>query len=204
MRFPVLDASDAEGLGRDHPWCSGGEVRPRCCSQPGPGRLRRSTAPPVVTVATTAAARWARSWPGWRVGQTVGEDEIVTLFAARGPEVRAVAEVADQLRRRGGRRRGHLRGQPEHQLHQRLHVQVQVLRLLQGPALAQPPGHALPARAQRDLRPGARGRGAGRHRGLPPGRHPSQVRRRLLPRGHQGGPGGLGRPSTSTGSPPWR
>ena len=28
----------------------------------------------------------------------MGEDEIVTLFAARGPEVRAVAEVADQLR----------------------------------------------------------------------------------------------------------
>ena len=28
MRFPVLDASDAEGLGRDHPWSSGGEVPP--------------------------------------------------------------------------------------------------------------------------------------------------------------------------------
>ena len=28
----------------------------------------------------------------------MGEDEIVTLFGARGPEVRAVAEVADQLR----------------------------------------------------------------------------------------------------------
>jgi FO synthase len=28
MRFPVLDASDAEGLGRDHPWCSGGEIPP--------------------------------------------------------------------------------------------------------------------------------------------------------------------------------
>ena len=31
-------------------------------------------------------------------GQTVDEDEIVILFGARGPEVRAVAEVADQLR----------------------------------------------------------------------------------------------------------
>ena len=28
MRFPVLDRSDAEGLGRDHPWCSGGEFPP--------------------------------------------------------------------------------------------------------------------------------------------------------------------------------
>ncbi len=33
------------------------------------------------------------------LGQEVGEDEIVTLFSARGPEVAAVAEVADELRR---------------------------------------------------------------------------------------------------------
>ena len=32
-------------------------------------------------------------------GQQPGEDELVALFAARGPEVRAVAEVADELRR---------------------------------------------------------------------------------------------------------
>jgi FO synthase len=31
-------------------------------------------------------------------GDAVGEDEIVTLFGARGPEVRVVAEVADRLR----------------------------------------------------------------------------------------------------------
>jgi FO synthase len=35
---------------------------------------------------------------GVTLGQEVGEDEIVALFGARGPEVRAVAEVADQLR----------------------------------------------------------------------------------------------------------
>ncbi len=34
------------------------------------------------------------------LGQEVGEAEIVTLFSARGPEVRQVAEVADDLRRR--------------------------------------------------------------------------------------------------------
>jgi FO synthase len=32
-------------------------------------------------------------------GQEVGEDELVTLFSARGPEVVAVAEMADELRR---------------------------------------------------------------------------------------------------------
>ncbi|MEC9058882.1 MAG: 5-amino-6-(D-ribitylamino)uracil--L-tyrosine 4-hydroxyphenyl transferase CofH, partial [Actinomycetota bacterium] len=36
---------------------------------------------------------------GVLLGQEVGVDEIVTLFGARGPEVTAVAEVADQLRR---------------------------------------------------------------------------------------------------------
>jgi FO synthase len=37
---------------------------------------------------------------GVLLGQQVGVDEIVTLFSARGPEVAAVAEVADELRRR--------------------------------------------------------------------------------------------------------
>ena len=37
---------------------------------------------------------------GVALGQDVGEPEIVTLFAARGPEVRAVADMADDLRRR--------------------------------------------------------------------------------------------------------
>src|SRR5215216_6697364 len=36
---------------------------------------------------------------GVAAGQQPGEDELVALFAARGPEVRAVAEVADDLRR---------------------------------------------------------------------------------------------------------
>jgi len=35
---------------------------------------------------------------GVAMGHEVGEEEIVALFSARGPEVRAVAEVADQLR----------------------------------------------------------------------------------------------------------
>jgi FO synthase len=35
---------------------------------------------------------------GVRAGQEVGFDEIVTLFRARGPEVVAVAELADELR----------------------------------------------------------------------------------------------------------
>ena len=149
---------------------------------------------------------------GVELGQQVGVEEIVTLLGARGPELAAVCELADDLRRTRGRRRRHLRAEPQHQLHQRLHVQVQVLRLLQGPAVAQPPGRPLPPRLRGDPAPGHRGGGVRRHRGLPPGRHPPQLRRRLLPRGHPGGEGRrprhprprLHRPRGVRGRPPAR
>ena len=106
MRFPVLDASDAEGLGRDHPWCSGGEFPPpQLLSVPGAVRSpvppvagAVAGSPPVVTTPTSGGAV-GDVLAGVALGQEVGEDEIVTLFAARGPEVRAVAAVADSLRR---------------------------------------------------------------------------------------------------------
>jgi FO synthase len=95
MRFPVLDRSDAEGLARDARWCSGGDEPP----------------PPLVGIEAPAPAPTSRrSFPlrrgrvaavlaGVIAGEEVGENEIVALFAARGPEVNAVAEVADDLRR---------------------------------------------------------------------------------------------------------
>jgi 7,8-didemethyl-8-hydroxy-5-deazariboflavin synthase CofH subunit/7,8-didemethyl-8-hydroxy-5-deazariboflavin synthase CofG subunit len=103
MRFPVLDASDAEGLGRDHPWCSGGEVLPPVLldTEIGPGGRGLAghgiSAPPVVTLSTTGGAV-GDVLAGVLSGDRVGEEEIVALFRARGPEVRAVAEVADELR----------------------------------------------------------------------------------------------------------
>jgi FO synthase len=100
LRFPVLDASDAEGLGRDHPWCSGGEVPPPLLlgsTTDTAGAPFRPNGPPVVTVPGTGSAV-GDVLAGVALGHTVGGDEIVTLFGARGPEVRAVAEVADQLR----------------------------------------------------------------------------------------------------------
>ncbi len=86
MRFSVLDAADAEGLARDASWCSGGSVEPPILLDPA--RLGWASATsPVAEVLSGAAA-----------GQEVGEDEIVTLFSARGAEVRAVAALADRLR----------------------------------------------------------------------------------------------------------
>jgi len=118
MRFPVLDASDAEGLGRDHPWASGSEVPPPLLvgarvapgTGAGSGDGTGSTAgtaataapaapaaPPVATLASTGSAV-GEVLAAVMDGTAVGEDEIVTLFGARGPEVRSVAAVADQLR----------------------------------------------------------------------------------------------------------
>jgi FO synthase len=82
LRFPVLDRSDAEGLAREDGWCSGGETPP-------PALLGRSGA---------AGGAVAEVLAGVALEQEVGEAEIVTLFSARGPEVRAVAETADGLR----------------------------------------------------------------------------------------------------------
>ncbi len=90
LRFGVLDASDAEGLARDASWCSGGE-------EPPPPLLDLTGAPRAVDTGRGAVAEVLA---GVALGQEVGEAEIVTLFGARGPEVRLVAEVADELRRR--------------------------------------------------------------------------------------------------------
>ena len=100
MRFCVLDRSDAEGLARDHPWHAGGTLEP-------PPLLRPATRTTngAANVATNGGAGRAAEGAvaevlaGVGLGQEPEEDELVTLFAARGPEVRQVAETADELRR---------------------------------------------------------------------------------------------------------
>jgi FO synthase len=94
MRFPVLDASDAEGLARDAAWCSGGEESPPA--------LLDEPVPTSVSAAggATAGGAVGEVLAGVALGQELGVAEIVTLFGARGPEVRRVAEVADDLRSR--------------------------------------------------------------------------------------------------------
>ncbi|MFN0089442.1 MAG: 5-amino-6-(D-ribitylamino)uracil--L-tyrosine 4-hydroxyphenyl transferase CofH [Acidimicrobiales bacterium] len=86
-RFDVLDRSDAEGLARDHDgaWFSGADAEP-------PRLLPRAGHAPAGSAVGEVLA-------GVLAGQEVGEAEIVRLFAARGPELAAVCEVADQLRR---------------------------------------------------------------------------------------------------------
>ncbi len=91
---------------------------------------------------------------------------------------------------RGLRRRGQLRRDPEHPVHERLLLPLRLLRLLEGEARGEPARRAVsrPARGDRAAHRG--GVGARRDRGLPPGRDPSGVHGRLL-RGRR--PGDQGR-----------
>ena len=116
LRFKVLDRSDAEGLGRDDP----GQVWPEKVTaadvvQDGAEVIligHRSTQwysgannpPPVLISARNdgkriETGRVAEVLRGVELGQQVDQDEIITLFSARGPEVEAVAALADQLRK---------------------------------------------------------------------------------------------------------
>jgi FO synthase len=111
VRFPVLDRSDAEGLGRDDP----GAVFPQRVGEyknVGDGAEvvlvgRRSTQwysgadihpPALLPGSPRAAGAVGEVLAGVRLGQEPGVGELVTLFSARGPEVAAVAQLADELR----------------------------------------------------------------------------------------------------------
>ena len=114
LQFPVQDRSDAEGLGRDDPgaiwpekvtaadvvhdgaevvlvghkstqWYSGSNVRPMTL---------------VPHIAPSAKGRIREIVEGHRDGQELGEQEVVDLFRARGPEVGFLADYADELRYR--------------------------------------------------------------------------------------------------------
>ena len=114
LHFAVLDRSDAEGLARDDP----GAVHPQTVGEiknVGDGAEvvlvgRRSTQwyvgtdaePPHLLPMPSAAARTDSAvgevLAAVRAGHVPDEDQIVTLFTARGREVGAVAQLADELR----------------------------------------------------------------------------------------------------------
>ncbi|MCB0986890.1 MAG: bifunctional FO biosynthesis protein CofGH [Acidimicrobiales bacterium] len=111
LHFAVLDRSDAEGLARDDP----GSVHPQKVGEVrnvGDGAEvvltgRRSSQwyvgldadpPPLIPAEGVATGAIGEVLAGVRAGEDPGEDELVTLFSARGREVAAVAMLADELR----------------------------------------------------------------------------------------------------------
>jgi FO synthase len=114
LHFPVLDRSDAEGLGRDDPgqmWPEkvtaadvvhdGAEVV--LVGHRSTQWYSGATADPPSLLPARAFTRPGSAIDevlhGARLGQELGVNELVTLFRARGAEVAAVAELADELRR---------------------------------------------------------------------------------------------------------
>jgi FO synthase len=123
LHFPIQDRSDAEGFGRDDP----GQVWPEKVTAAdvvldGAEVVligHRSTQwysgannPPPSLIGTQhdgtpfdevdvdqLRGPIAEILQGVRLGQRINEAEIVTLFSARGKEVRAIAKVADDLRK---------------------------------------------------------------------------------------------------------
>lgn len=118
LRFPVLDRSDSEGLARDDPGAMFPERVAATSGGVGDGAEvvqigDRSTqwytgtnTAPVMLVGSGAATSGLRHGDvhevlqGVRSGQELGEAEVATLFGARGPEIGAVSQLADELRRR--------------------------------------------------------------------------------------------------------
>ncbi|MEY2754505.1 MAG: synthase [Actinomycetota bacterium] len=115
LRFPVMDRSDAEGLGRDDPgavWpekvtaadvvVDGAEVvlvghrstQWYSGATSAPPTLLPSPRRPAVGGAVREVL------DGVAAGHEVGAEQIVALFEARGAEVVEVAAVADELRQR--------------------------------------------------------------------------------------------------------
>ena len=114
LHFKVLDRSDAEGLGRDDP----GQVWPEKVTaadvvHDGAEVVligHRSTQwysgannPPPLLISKQVESKKisgqiAEILRGVELQQEVDQDEIVTLFGARGAEVNAVAQLADSLR----------------------------------------------------------------------------------------------------------
>ncbi|MDH3754500.1 MAG: 5-amino-6-(D-ribitylamino)uracil--L-tyrosine 4-hydroxyphenyl transferase CofH, partial [Acidimicrobiia bacterium] len=112
LRFPVLDRSDAEGLGRDDP----GSIFPERTmenAKAGDGAdvlvvghessawaPGSTTAPPELVPAPLIGATpgVAQVLDAFEDGLELGIDDIVTLFGARGGDLAAVVDAADRLR----------------------------------------------------------------------------------------------------------
>jgi FO synthase len=112
LRFAIMDRSDSEGLGRDDPGAVFPEVIETISAEDG-AEVRQigseSTAwysgtpvRPVDLISghSVAHGRLREVLDGVLAGERAGHEELLTLFESRGPEVVAVAEVADELRRR--------------------------------------------------------------------------------------------------------
>ena len=96
----------------------------------------------------------------------LSDDDYLALLTADGADLDARGRAGRRAAPGRGRRRRHLRREPQHQLHQRLLRRLPLLRVRP----AQDRRRRLHALAGRGRQAGGGGAGARRHRGLPAGR----------------------------------
>jgi FO synthase len=101
----VLQATDAQGLARTDDWVPGAGTEPPTLTHPAP-TLPPERPPWRAAVRGLPRSR-GREWEGASsvldraaTGETLGEADIVRLFAARGAAFDAVCRAADELRQR--------------------------------------------------------------------------------------------------------
>ena len=124
---------DADGLARGETWMAGTAKGTPAVRSPG------VAAAPVGDDLRRIVDRAAE-------GRDLSEAEVVRLFAARGAEFEHVVRSGRCAAAGDARRRGHLRRQPQHQLHQRLLFPLPVLRVLERQDVGEPARAALRAR----------------------------------------------------------
>ena len=175
LQTRVLKLVDSEGYPRTDGWVTGSG---------GPPPEDRVFAPAVI------APDIERLLVRAEAGEGLGEDALARLFGARGGAFDAVCAAADALR-------ASVSGpQVSYVVNRNInytnvcYFRCQFCAFSKGQAEREPARPALRPDAGRDRAPRAGGLGAGRDRGLPPGRHPSRLHRQDLSRDlphHQGG-----------------
>ncbi|MGI9659000.1 MAG: 7,8-didemethyl-8-hydroxy-5-deazariboflavin synthase CofG, partial [Gaiellaceae bacterium] len=90
LRTPTLQRADASGLGREEPWASG---------EPTIDPPARDLALVAGAAATAPESAVRDALAAASAGEELSEQQIVTLFEARGASFAAVTQAADDLRR---------------------------------------------------------------------------------------------------------
>ena len=82
VRTKVLAHADATGLARDDSWFSGSDITP-----------------PALPIATSKTSDISAILRGYEPGYDFSREELITLFSARGADLVAINELADDVRK---------------------------------------------------------------------------------------------------------
>ena len=122
--------------------------------------LAREDAGRPASRATVPVPRRRDALPLELVGDELGEEELVRLLRGARERARARLRRRRPAAPRGVRRRGHLRRDAEHPVHERLLLPLRLLRVLEGQARREPARAGVPRAERGDRAARARRRGS--------------------------------------------